>query len=148
MAVPRVESVAANIATTLATVTTANSYEVTLDVDRVFREGNSPSHLKCIIAGSSIAESEHSANKKRWRWSWTYEIFVSPAEAATAETVLHQAWADASKALMVDPTRGGYAIDTFIESPYYGSRERGEFDSIIGTVTVDFRHDRDDPYAA
>lgn len=145
MATPIVEQIAANLLTTLSGY---GSYENAITFERSLREGHRPRDLFAVIQGVNVAEDTAPHNLKQWRWTWHVMVLAAPAEGSTTETQLHQAIADIAKALLVDPKRGGLAIDTYIGTPFYGPREAGEFDSMVVPVDVQFRTSRDDWYSA
>ena len=74
-------------------------------------------------------------------------VIASDSETAALYTRLNEVRGDLEKALMADPTRGGYAIDTVIRAP-----ERFQFDAAVTGIVVAcevlYRTRIDDPFTA
>lgn len=77
---------------------------------------------------------------KEWNWPFTLTIQVLPTEddIVPIDQKRHRMFADVTSALLVDVTRGGYAIDTMIEEPEFYISPQG-YAAVEVLVSVQFR---------
>jgi len=155
MSTPRIESIAENIRTTVASVTVAGGYNQTLSARRPKRNDFAVAawdDLTVLIeqAGSQWLEDTRTVATIDKRQTFVLWAFVIDSDAATAaiDTRLNQVAADLEKALMADITRGGYAQDTFIEEILPFGNADGSQSGIMLTMTVQYRTAIGNPYAA
>lgn len=114
------ENILANIKTTLEAITVANGYNNTiLSVQRWDKRGNALRQVPCIVVSAGQEEKQMSPNPYfTCRLSVYLDVWIRQDEAdgQATDTVLSGILGDIEKALMVNNTRGGYAIDTNIKS--------------------------------
>ena len=151
MSVPVIESIAANLLTTVNGVTTGNGYNQTVVVKRASRvdyDTETADDLNGRIYQTSAEILTSAMNRVTWRQN--FEIIVialnDDGSAVTIDTRLNQIAADISKAVRVDITRGGYAFHTGIDAVDFVVADDGSLSLVILTITVDYRVLIDDPY--
>lgn len=142
------EQVLAQIATTLEGVRKTAGYEI--DVNQVARERWDLVQLQEFPAVVIAAQSE----EKRGEPLGIYDVRMRVVlglflhNTGSAQTELNQLLAAVEKALLVDTTRGGKAIDTTLIG---NENVTGLIDeSLAGielTIEVRYRHGMQDPYA-
>ena len=114
------ENILANIKTTLEGITVANGYANTIaSVQRWDKRGNALRLVPCIIVNAGQEEKEMSPNPYfTCRLSVYLDVWMrqDDADSTATDTLLSSVLGDIEKALMVNNTRGGYAIDTNIKS--------------------------------
>ena len=123
MTEPIIESISANIATTLAGVTVAAGYNQTLTVKRARRSDfdiTGELDFTAILVQQDETEKESAPLCKTDR-SINYEVAVlvrnDDRSTDAMDTRKNRVRADIEKILMIDPSRGGYAIDTVLQPP-------------------------------
>jgi hypothetical protein len=143
-----VELIAANLATTLGGVTEDNGYTFDATVYRPARLDDSqvPSDktIWLMQAEAQVDEDEPQGSMQVVQ-TWMAYVWVLPAKGSTtaADTTGNARVADVHTALMVDPTRGGNAIDTIV-GPASVSWE-SEVVAFAVPIAVRYRTDIDDP---
>ena len=152
MPTPILELIAQNVATTLGGITTAGGYENTLTVERAKRLGNIPGDRRVVIhQGDARKESPEDDSRAHITWNQSFLCTAFAVESEASVTAIDQRInslrADMEKALMVDPTRGGYALDTFIEDPINFSDEGGGWEGIVVHCVVKYRTLLGNPYS-
>jgi len=145
---PIVELIAQNVATTLATVTTANGYQYNLAVERPHRRDQLPrlrDQLVIPYMGDPLVQ-DGPLSKTQYQQPFFILFFAAVASGSQVETKVNRITADIIKALMVDRTRGGYAIDTM-------AGEWAEFDDVpagmdgrVVQIDVQYRVQQNNPY--
>jgi len=146
-----VDLIAANIVTTLQTVTEASGYNATLsDVVRpgqVLRPEADLSAL-VILSGSIEITEDDSLTDYHYSPSWTiYISSVQPEDLEdSSETRRLRAAFDCIKALNVDVSRGNFAYDTIFSAIEMVADEgEGRF-GVLLQFSTPFRSSRSDPY--
>jgi hypothetical protein len=152
MATPIKEDIAANLLTTINTVTTGNSYQQTITGIRTLRIDYakvSPDDLTFILSQDEEEEAEPGHSKKTWIQNYTVLCVVVDSDDSTTaiETRINQVEADIRKAVRVDPQRNSNALDTII-NPSTQLPDGVDFTGIIVNIAVHYRHSEDDPYTA
>lgn len=117
------ENIFANLVTTLSAITAANGYDNTIaSVQRWDMNGNNKASVPAIIVNSGPEKGD---DAKAYNLTHCLlEVFVelwvrqNETESATTPTdkLLNSLLGDIKKALAVDVTRGGIAVDTQITS--------------------------------
>lgn len=148
MAEPIKELITQNLATVLATVTVANGYHQNLDVYRV-----DPSGIKFMPWATYLCELDDTEDsparlcgKVCWIAPYQIAVYADIHEGDVAGQVVSRIEADIQKALLVDLTRGGYAVNTFWQPPERSTNEKGELIGTLCTVNVHYRTNDRDPY--
>jgi hypothetical protein len=143
MAEPIRELIARNVVETLTGVSTAAGYNVTLSVERRKQAGNPPRDLLCIVGQDDAEDSDGDADGFEYeRQPFFILVHSIPGEGETVapDTRLNWIAADVRKALLSEPRRGAYAIDTIVGPPEFFA------DAVMLTAVVLFGTIYDDPY--
>jgi hypothetical protein len=113
---PLVELIADDLVTTLRGISTASGYHN--DVGAVIRRSQfgqrDGDNFVVVAQGESERDFDAPHNNcARWSQSFWVDWYVVEQEGGDAiDTRINKARADVEKIVMVDPNRGGYAIDT------------------------------------
>ncbi len=147
------ESILDNIKTVLATVTTGNGYNNTLaSVQRWKQAGNSLVEVPCVVIKGGPEEKVDEPNPLKTVNMTVYcDLWIrqDPDDTASTDTIVNSLYGDIEKALMIDRTRGGFAVDSTISA--------GEpFETVEGQphagmtieLSVQYQHQQSDPEAA
>ncbi|MBL8014440.1 MAG: hypothetical protein JNN05_11395 [Candidatus Omnitrophica bacterium] len=114
------ERILANIKTTLESVTIANGYVNTIaSVQRWDKRGNALRQVPCIVVNAGQEEKQMTPNPYfTCRLSVYLDVWIrqDDADSTATDVILSGILGDIEKALMIDNTRGGFAIDTNIKS--------------------------------
>lgn len=148
---PAVELIAENIKTTLNSVTAENGYEQDITAKRPKRIdyiSTNPKDLDCLLVQTECEEIEGVTFRKTWRQKFDVLVFCYDSDSASnpIDTRLNRIVGDIKKSLASDPTRGGYAFDTQIESAIPIVSPSGGQSGALLDVAVDYRVNCDDPY--
>jgi hypothetical protein len=151
MSTPIIEYISLNIYNAVAAVTKTNGYNydiVPARANRLDFESITPADLTAIIMQLDEEKPEYEALGS-YEWIQPYSIFVIAVNADEAggsiDTKINKVKADIQKKLMVDATRGGYAVDTILLPCIYFDDGKG-FSGICVNIVVHYRVDQDDPY--
>jgi hypothetical protein len=138
---PIVESIAANVVSTLGSVVAGATYHYTITTAWADNEASTWGHLKALVAMDDATEREAPVNYREWDQPFIIVIGYQATESDStpSRTPLARLWSDVYRVLMTDHTRGGYAIDTRIEPPMFFA------DTVVITATVQYRHKITDP---
>ncbi len=146
---PLIESIIANIETVLKTISKANGFRTDVNlVTRTFKgwdELSSSDYPAVFIADSGVEDKADETNKEvggaypiqLWGYVRYNEHGVASDKASVTNNELI---ADAEEKLYADRERGGFAINTFIESV---ERFSGPFEPITGfiiNVQIEYEH--------
>ncbi|MBL8013735.1 MAG: hypothetical protein JNN05_07790 [Candidatus Omnitrophica bacterium] len=147
------ERILANIKTTLESITTSNGYANTIaSVQRWDKRGNALRLVPCIVVNAGQEEKEMSPNPYfTCRLSVYLDVWIrqDEADSAATDTVLSGILGDIEKALMIDNTRGGYAIDTNIKSNVPFETVEGQpHAGLTIELEVLYQHTQSDPSIA
>jgi hypothetical protein len=114
------ERILANIKTTLEAITIANGYVNTIaSVQRWDKRGNPLRQVPCIVVNAGQEEKQMSPNPYfTCRLSVYLDVWIrqDEADATATDVILSGILGDIEKAMLIDNTRGGFAIDTNIKS--------------------------------
>ncbi len=152
MAVPVIESIAANLLATLNGVTTGNGYEQTIVIKRPSRvtydTEASGDDLEGLLVQGTREPLEHAFTVYTWRQPFLIIVYAlnDDRSATTIDTRLNQITADMEKALRADITRGAYAYMTNIGEPEFLIAADGSVSATMLPITVDYRVLNTDPY--
>ena len=152
MSVPVIESIAANLLTTLNNVTTGNGYNQTIDIKRPSRvtydTEAAGDDLEGLLVQGKREPLEHAFTVYTWRQPFIVIVYALNADRSTVtiDTRLNQITADMEKALRVDITRGAYAYMTNIGEPEFIISDDGLVSATMLPFTVDYRVLNTDPY--
>lgn len=146
------EEIVANIQTTLRLIDAGATYDNTIE-DAAIQRWNSNGNPRGTVPMILIYEASESRSDKSFRLTHCrMSIFLAlmcrqtEDDSTSAGTLLNSLLGDITKALKVDVTRGGYAVDTEITdvSPLETEEGQEEFGLLI-TVDVEYRHDQTNP---
>ena len=152
MTVPIIESIAANILTTVNLVTTDNGYNQTIVVKRPGRvdygSEAAGDDLTGLVYQGKRERLTSEMNSYTWRQPFTIIAFAlnDDGSSVTIDTRLNQICADMEKALRVDIKRDGNALYTDIGEPEFLEAEDGSSSAVVLPITVDYRVLKSDPY--
>lgn len=147
------EQILANIQTTLEGVTTGNGYNNTLaSVQRWSMHGNSLVDVPCVVINIGAESKLPDPNPLMTCQMRVYmDLWVRQAEDDTTptDTLLNSIFGDIEKALAVDITRGGLAIDTLVtDSVVFETDESQPHAGLTIEINVNYRHQQNDPETA
>ena len=146
MTEPIIENISDNIATTLAGVTLAAGYNQTLTVRRARRndyEVAAEDNYTAIITQTEEIEREgpYGLHDKGMNYDIDVTVMDDDRTTTSIDTLKNRVRSDIEKILRVDPTRGGYAIDTVLKPPVNFTN------GIAVQIEVWYRTDADNPYS-
>lgn len=146
------ESIIANIVTALGSVTTANGYSNTLaSVQRFMQTGLAVATVPTAVVNW---DDERKSNGPVERAMCTLGVSVDvwavhdqEAVSGSTATLVDSLAADVEKAVMTDPTRGGYARECEVVSVTPFRLAEGQpFVGATVSLTITYAHDLADPY--
>jgi hypothetical protein len=146
------EYILENIKTTLQDITIAHEYNNTIaSVQRYKSNGNPLLEVPCIII-SAAPENKDPSPSPFYTCKLTVFIDIWTRQAETdpnsTDTILNSLLGDVEKALMMDITRGGYAIDTnFINNVPFDTVEGSAHIGITISIEIIYQHLISDPSA-
>lgn len=142
------EYISRNIATTLNNITIDNGYNFNMTFERE-KKTNKPQHMVGVIFQEQPTETPTQEYSKQF-FSQPYEIeiplMLSEGDDTPIDTYVNLMFADVTKALMVDPTRGSYAFDTYVRGFYKAEALDGSGLTISISIDIEYRTDRNNPY--
>jgi len=146
MTEPIIENISANIATTLAGVTVANGYHQTLTVKRSRRsdfEDIAENTYTAILIQEEETDRQGPYGLRDQAMNYSIAVLVLDDDRTTdaIDTLKNRVRSDIEKALRVDPTRGGYAIDTVLKPPVNFTH------GIAVQIEVWYRTNANNPYS-
>lgn len=147
------ENILSNIKTTLETITIANGYANTIaSVQRWDKRGNVLRQVPCIVVNAGQEEKQMSPNPLfTCRLSVYLDLWIrqDESDAQPTDTLLSSLLGDIEKALMVDNTRGGYAIETNIKSNVPFETVEGQpHAGLTIELEILYQHKQSDPSVA
>ncbi len=147
------ERILANIKTTLEAITIANGYDNTIaSVQRWDKRGNPLRQVPCIVVNAGQEEKQMSPNPYfTCRLSVYLDVWIrqEEADATATDVILSGILGDIEKALMIDNTRGGFAIDTNIKSNVPFETVEGQpHAGLTIELEVLYQHTQSDPSIA
>lgn len=144
------EYILENLKTTLEGITVVGGYSNTiLSVQRWNQKGNPLQAVPCIVINSGLEEKKPEPNPQATcKFSVYLDVWMRQDDDATdpSDKISASLLADVEKALMVDPTRGGYAEDTNIinNTPFETVDGQPSF-GIIVELEIIYKHKLTDP---
>jgi hypothetical protein len=158
MSTPIIETIAANIKTTIDAITTDAGYNQTLIGHRPRRVDFIDQNLddKDVLIVQTDMESsdeERPITSAQWRQHFDIVAYIVDPDTSTEtiDTRINQVAADIMKALMVDPNRGftdGSVVDTTIHKAAMLVDESGVTTGVVLDISVLYRTKFNDPYTA
>ena len=154
MAVPRIESIAANIKTTIDGITVGNGFEQTLTGIRPSRNDLQKElafdDLDCYIFQQNPEQLSQVISKDTRNQNFFLIIITRDADDDTdpMDTRKNQIWADVFRAMRVDRTRNSLAINTTMGDFDFFTADDGSFSGVAMDVIVMYRTNQDNPYNA
>lgn len=148
---PVCERITQNVVETLSTIQELNGGAYTLTVQRARPQGNQPAHLLAVVCeGDDEEQGDDEADIGSAAWMRPYEVvvYVFASQLATEDLYgqrVNCIRSDIHKALRVDVTRGGWAINTMIRGAV-DFTTASEASGFVFTFDVLYRHDLDNPY--
>jgi len=148
--------IGAGILVALAKVKVVDGYELTFGTPlQATRKGlaKTPAHLQPVVEQGDAERIDDGASlgSETWRQVWTVIVPLRPSDD---DTTSWDAWLNAAdscvrKAVYADRTFGGLAInDTVCGPPADAFAADGTWEGVAVDVTVHYRTNEDDPYAA
>jgi len=159
MPTPRVELIAQNIATTLATITTDNGYNQDVTVTRpAMNNANTVRGDDHLVLVFRDAERTENPPHGRMEWRQGFSVGIIKRLDGDDTTPIDQQFltvaADVMKALRTDYKRGTdsggnpLAIQTDMVGLAWDIAEQGDINSLSVDFIVQYRTDENDPFAA
>ena len=147
------ERILANIKTTLDAITIANGYVNTIaSVQRWDKRGNALRQVPCIVVNVGQEEKQMSPNPFfTCKLSVYLDLWIRQDESDSQPTdsLLSSLLGDIEKSLMIDNTRGGYAIDTSIKSNVPFETVEGQpHAGLTIELEILYQHKQSDPSVA
>jgi hypothetical protein len=147
------ESILENIKTTLAAIVAGETYNNTIaSVERYKSNGNDLINVPCIIITAGPETKTPSPNPL---YTCKLTVFIDiwnrqdETDTQATDTILDSLLGDIEKALMIDITRGGYAIDTnFLGNIPFDTVEGSPHIGITISVEIIYQHLWTDPASA
>ncbi len=148
------ERILANIKTTLEAVTTVNGYNFDFTTETVQRwsmHGNSIVDVPMVVVSAGDEEERDAPHPYEECVLHIYlDTFVVHAEGdnVATDTYLNRLQGDIKKAVLIDGTRAGNAIQTqVLGTTPFETTEGQPYAGIIIEIAVRYRHLRSDPTA-
>lgn len=149
------ENILLNVESTLGGITTDNEYAFEMaSVERFEVGGNTLASLPAAVV-SSGEKRRLTETSRTMEWNFDVDVAVyvmhdKAADTRSTDEVLTEVEAEVYRALMADPTRGGYALHTEITrlSHFNLMHEEGFDTGVLAELSIRFRHDRMDPRVA
>jgi len=150
------EKVFLNLVTTLSGILVANGYENNItSVQRWDMNGNNKANVPAIIinSGPEKNDDDRAYNLTHCVLTIFLELWVRQNETESAaiptDKLLNSLLGDVKKALAVDVTRGGVAVDTEVtDIETFETIEGQQHAGLIITTEIEYRHKQTDPQTA
>ena len=145
------EKIMQNIETTMDGISKANGYNNDIaDVQRWRQGGNPRVNVPCIVINCGPEEKEQSQEPlTTCMLIVNIDVWIRHDEddvPGSTDAILNSLLGDVEKALMVDITRGGYAVDTVSERNIpFAMDEGAPHAGITMDVGIHYRHKITDP---
>ena len=156
MANPLVELIAQNIETAVNEITAANGYNQDLTAVRPkrwdpFGDGGPDNGIVYIVQTDEepMSDPDGPVGRKEWIQTFVLIAVVLDSDSATEsiDTRINRVRADIQKKLMVDPTRGARAIDTYMGPSSIVNDGQG-MSGVEVEMMVHYRVSYEDPYTS
>jgi len=150
MADPTIEYIADNISDAVNEITTANGYTYSLVCIRPtaaqFRKPTLTNMRGWLVQESTDTKSAPLySTRKDATFTLTIPVIISNDATGPRDTVCNNVAADIEKKLLIDVTRGAYALDTAIEKITFTDEENVLY--VVADIRVDYMHKYGDPYS-
>jgi hypothetical protein len=144
------ENILANLKTVLSTISIANGYDNNIaSVQRYLMHGNPLVNVPAIIITAGPERKAPNPNPLQTCHMTVFlEIWVTQAQSDTTptDTVINSIYGDIEKAVMVDVTRGGNAIDNLVVGAVpFETIEGQPYAGLIIELDVEYQHNQNDP---
>lgn len=155
---PVVEIITQDLIDSLKRVRKANGYQTDLQVERIWRSGNTTQDMLCVVQEVDDELDDQAAPTMAAAWVQPYALIILAfqPEASTypVRRRLQIAAADVHKSLMKDYQRTvtnqtgdvSYAVDTRPPTKAWCGDVMGAADGLVMIVRVQYRTDINDPY--
>ena len=154
MAEPIIEQIAANLLSTIEGITTANGYNYTLTGTRPIIDGyysDAPYDLTFQLTQGQEELLDGAYGTQEYIQPFLVVIIAMNTESDTIpiDKKRNRVLADLRKAVMVDHTRGGLAIDTkWGQSSSFMNDDDFVFEGVAAEIRVHYRTEHNDPYGS
>lgn len=152
MAEPIVEQIAANLMAAIKSVTVANGYHYTLTGSRPIVDGyydEAPADLTFQMTQGQEDLMEGAYGTQEFIQPFLVVIIAMNLQSDTVpiDTKRNRILADVRRAVMIDHTRGGLAIDTMWgPSTSFMNDDDFVFEGVAADIRVHYRTQHNDPY--
>jgi len=144
------EYILENIKTVLAAIVAGETYNNTIaSAQRYKSNGNDLINIPCIIITAGPENKDPSPSPL---YTCKLTVFIDiwtrqpETDTTSTDTILNSLLGDVEKALMIDITRGGYAIDTnFLSNVPFDTVEGSPHIGITVSVEITYQHLWTDP---
>ena len=154
MAEPIIEQIAADLLETINGITTANGYQYTLTGSRPVIDGyyaEAPKDMTFQLVQGQEELLQGTSQLQEFVQPFTVIVITMNLETDTIpiDKKRNRVLADIRKAVMVDHTRGGLAIDTeWGQSSSFVNNDDFVFEGISAEIRVHYRTNYSNPYQA
>ena len=150
---PLSERIARNLVDTVKGINTAAGYHNTVSAVERRKQFGRHSGDRLIVLFQGDAERDETVEPTtntapvQWKHPFAFDCYVvEPEGGAPVDLRINTIRADVEKAVMVDPHRGGLAIDTAVGDPQiFTDEEGGQIAGVTVTVVVKYRTRLNDP---
>lgn len=155
---PVLERVTSNLFDCIKGITRQNGFTETIEPARESKLGNSPGNVTdptlntyaVFVVGPKVPDELAPLGKDQWwqtYWIQCYSIEPDSVDASEPADVRNERLlSDITKAVNVDYTRGGLAIDTRVTLADPMNFNLSDFRGIVVQVSVHYRTAADDPF--
>ncbi len=147
------ENILANIKTTLEGITEANGYNNDIaSVQRWMQRGNILKSVPCIVISAGQEDKRPEPNPlMSCRITVYLELYLRQNETdqTPTDSLINSLLGDIEKALMLDYTRGGNALDTNIRAIIPFETQEGQVNAgAVIEIEILYQHQQNDPETA
>jgi len=139
------EKILEDIETTLKLISKANGYENDIaSVQRWLQGGNSLREVPCIVISAGPEEKMQGEQLINCRFTVNIEVWIRHDEddvSGSTDTIINSLLGDVEKALFIDYTRGGLAVNTIVTGNLPFETVEGQaYAGIIIETEIQYRH--------
>ena len=139
------EKILENIEATFNLISKVNGYENDIaSFQRWLQAGNSLREVPCIVISAGPEEKTQGDSLINCRFNVNIDVWIRHDEATTAgstDTIINSLLGDVEKALFVDYTRGGFAVNSVVTGNLpFESVEGNPYAGIIIDLEIQYRH--------
>lgn len=141
------EMITQDLEQTLRGVNRTGGYRTTFYVERPANLALARRDGLCVVVEREAEKVTSPLGWQQWMQRYFVAVFLHRSETSdfTQRTRTNNAIADVHKVVKVDPTRGGFAIHTWLDEPE--TTIDGEFDRVVVPVRVMYRHLINNPFS-